>query len=277
MTRTIAFLVSILFVLTLCGIYIFVSHSPRFNLTQIDIEGNQKVSEEEILEKARMKLGTNIFRTDLGRIEDQIREDKRIKDVGVRRKLPNRVLIEVEEKKPALWMNLPDGLYGLSQDQEIIPLEEEDFDGDFPVVTDLASLSVLGERDKSAGLYQRWTNVKAKFALDFYETLLQEDSSFLEIISEISLCDKTNLVLYLIPRGTQVNMGKDNFKKKIKRVKTILQYEEKSEYLVCIDLRFKEQVVLRKSAQGLVGFGSQNPNDQLAQMRQKGFGGKENL
>ena len=105
MKRTIAFLISILFVLTLCGTYIFVSHSPRFNLTRIDIEGNHKVGEKEILEKAKIELGTNIFRMDLGRIEDHIREDKRIKDVWVKRKLPNRVLIEVEEKKPALWIS----------------------------------------------------------------------------------------------------------------------------------------------------------------------------
>jgi len=282
MKRTIAFLVSILFVLTLCGIYIFVSHSPRFDLTQIDVEGNHKVSAKEILEKAKIELGTNIFRTNLRRIKDHIREDDRIKDVWVKRKLPNRVLIEVEEKKPALWINLPDGLYGLSQDQEIIPLEEEDFDRDLPIVGGLASLSVFEKQNQSVRPYKRWTNMKVKFALDFYNTLLDEDSSFSEIISEISLCDETNLILYLIPRGTEVNMGKGDFKKKSKRLKAILsqdpefeRYEEKAERLACIDLRFKDQVVLRKSSPGLVRSSSQNPNDWLAHIRRKGFGGKE--
>jgi cell division protein FtsQ len=275
MKRTIAFLVSVLFVLTLCGIYIFVSHSPRFNLTRIDIEGNHKVSGEEILEKAKIELGTNIFHMDLRRIKDHIREDDRIKDVRVRRKLPNRVLIEVEEKKPALWINLPDGLCGLSQDQEIIPLEKEDCDRDLPVVTGLASLSVFGKQNQSVMPYKRWPNMKAKFALDFYNTLLDEDSSFSEIISEISLCDETNLILYLIPRGTEINMGKGGLKKKLKRLKAILHHEEKAERLACIDLRFKDQVVLRKSSQGLVRSRFQNPNDQLAHIRRKDFGGKE--
>ena len=253
-------------------------------MTRIDIEGNHKVSEEEILEKAKMELGTNIFRMELGRIEDCIREDERIKDVWVKRKLPNRILIEVEEKKPALWINLPDGLYGLSQDQEIIPLEEEDFDRDLPIVGGLVSLSVFGKQDQSVRPYTRWPNMKAKFILDFYNTVLEEDLSFMEIISEISLCDQTNLILYLIPWGTQVNMGKGSLKKKLKRVKAILSqdpefghYEEKAEHLACIDLRFKDQVVLRKSSQGLVLSSSQDPNDQLAQTRRKGFGGKENF
>jgi cell division septal protein FtsQ len=277
MKRTIAFLVSVLFVLTLCGTYIFMSHSPRFNLTCIGIEGNHKVSEEEILEKAKMELGSNIFRMDLGRIEDCIREDERIKDVWVKRKLPNRVLIEVEEKKPALWINLPDGLYGLSEDQEMIPLEEEDFDRDLPVVSGLTSLSVSGKQNQSLRFYKRWPNMKAKFVLDFCNTVLEEDSSFSEIISEISLCDETNLILYLIPRGTEVNMGKGGLKKKLKRLKAILHYEEKAEHLACIDLRFKDQVVLRKSSQGLVRSSSPDPNDRLAHIRRKGFGGEENF
>jgi cell division protein FtsQ len=277
MKRIIAFLVSILFVLTLCGVYIFVSHSPRFNLTQIDIQGNNKVSEKEILEKAKIELGTNIFRTNLGRIEDHIREDKKIKNVWVKRRLPNRILVEVEEKKPALWINLPDGLYGLSRDQEIIPLEKEDFDCDLPIVTGLASLSFLGKQDQSVRFYEWWPSLKAKFVLDLYKTLMEEDSSFMKIMSEINLCDQTDLILYLTPRGTQVNMGKGGLKKKLKRLKAVLHYEEKAEYFGCIDLRFKDQVVLRKSSQGLVRSSSQEPNDQLAQMRRNGFEGKENF
>ncbi len=277
MKRTVAFLISTFFVLTLCGTYIFMSNSPKFNLTQIDIEGNHKVSEKEILEKAQMELGTNVFRMDLRKIKEQIREDERIKEVWVKRKFPDRVLIEVEEKKPALWVNLPDGLYGLSGKQEIIPLEEEDLDRDLPIVTGLTSFSVFGNKDQSVMLYKRCPNQKVKLALDFCKAVWGEDFDFMEIISEISLCDPTNLTLYLIPHGTQVNMGKGNLKKKVKRLKAILSQEERAEHLACIDLRFKGQVVLRKSSQELVRSGSQNPNGQLAQTRPKGSVGKENL
>jgi cell division protein FtsQ len=270
MKRTIAFLVSISLVLTLCGIYIFVSHSPRFDLARIDIEGNHKVSEKEILGKAKIELGTNIFHIDMKRIKDLIREDERIKDVWVKRRLPNRILIQVKEKKPALWINLPEGLFGLSQDQEIIPLEQEDFVRDLPVVTGLASLSVFGKQNQKAKAYKRCPNMKAKLILDFYQTLLVEDSSFMETVSEISLGDDASLILYLIPWGTQVNMGKGNFREKSKRLKAILQYEENSEYLACIDLRFKDQVVLRKSLLGLARSSSCEPNDQRVRMRQKG-------
>lgn len=277
MRWTIVFAISILLISTLCGTYIFVSHSPRFNLARIYVQGNHKVSEKEIFEKVKIKLGTNIFRMNLGIIENLVREDKRIKEVWVKRMLPNQILIEVEEKKPALWINLPEGLFGLSQDQEIIPLEEEDFDQDLPVVTGLTFQSDFGKKNLKAKPYEWWPNKKAKLALDFYKILLEQDSSFMELISEISLSDESNLVFYLIPYGTQVNMGKGSFKKKLKRVKAFLDYEGKTEDLAGLDLRFKDQVVVKKSLPELIPSDSCDSQSRLPEMKQKGLGGKGNL
>ena len=275
MNRTRASFASILFLLALCGMYIFISHSSRFCLMRTDVRGNRKASEKEILERAKIELGTNIFRMDLGKIHDRIKEDKRIKEVWVKRKLPDRLLIEVEEKKPALWINLPEGLYGLSWDREIIPLQEEDFHRDLPVVSGFSSPALSGRL--SMVPYQQWSSPMAKLALDFYDTVLEEDSGFAEIISEINLQDEDNLVLYLIPRATRVNMGKGSFKTKLKRLKAILNYEEKTEGLACIDLRFKDQVVLRKSSSGLFSSGSQDRLDQPVQTGPKDSGGKKSL
>ena len=275
MNRTNASLISILFILALSGMYVFISHSSRFSLTRIDIRGNHKASQIEILEAAKIELGTNIFRMDLGKIQDRIREDRRIKAVWAKREFPDRLLIEVEEKKPALWINLPEGLCGLSQDQEIIPLDEEDFHRDLPIVSGLSDPSVSGRRSVEA--YQQWPSRKATFALDFCDTISEEDSSFGEIISEISLQDETNLVLYLIPRAIRVNMGKGGFKKKLKRLKAILNHEENTGQLTLIDLRFKDQVVLRKSSPGLVLSNSQDRDDQPTQTGGKGLGRKENF
>jgi cell division protein FtsQ len=277
MNRKNAFLAAILFVLTLSGMYIFISHSTRFCVAQIDIQGNHKASEKEILKEAGVELGTNIFRLDLSKIQDRIRGDQRIKEVQVKRRLPDRLLIEVEEKKPALWMNLPEGLYGLSQDGEIIPLEKKDFHRDLPIVSGLPSPSLPGKRGQSVAPYEKWPDVKARLALDFCNALLGEDSSFGEIISEISLQDETDLVLYLIPQAIRVNAGKGSYKKKFRRLKAILNREEETGLLTYIDLRFKDQVVLRKSPPGLVTSGSQEEGPRSAQKKRKGFGGKENL
>jgi len=273
----IVFAISVLLISTLCGIYIFVSHSPRFNLARIYVQGNHKVSEKEIKEKAQIELGTNIFHMNLGMIENLVKEDKRIKEVWAKRILPNQLLIEVEEKKPALWINLPEGLFGLSQDQEVIPLEEEDFNQDLPVVTGLTFSSDFGKENLKTKPYEWWPNKKAKLALDFYKILSEQDSSFMKLISEISLSDESNLVFYLIPYGTQVNMGKGNLKKKFKRVKAFLDYEGRTEDLTCLDLRFKDQVVVKKSLPDLIPADSGYSQSRLPEMKQKGVGEKGTL
>lgn len=275
MNRTKAFLIPILFILVLLGIYIFVFNFPMFNLAQIDIRGDHKISEKEILGKSGIRLGTNIFRMDLASIHQFIRKDKRIKDVWVKRILPNKMLIEVEEKKPALWINLPGGLYGLSEDQEIIPLEKEDFEHDLPIVTGFTSSSLLDKQNPKP--YERWANMKVKLALDFYKALLEVDSSIMKNISEISLSEEDDLVLWLIPFGTQVNMGKGEFKKKLKRIQAVLYYEKEPEYLVGLDLRFKDRVVVKKSSPDSTDSSSQDPNFRSPPMRQRDLGKKKNL
>jgi cell division protein FtsQ len=275
MNRTNAFLIPILFTLALSGMYIFISHSPRFCLTKVEVRGNRKTSEKEILEKAKIRLDGNIFRMDLGKIKDRVKEDSRIKEVRVKRQLPDRLLIEVEEKKPALWVNLPEGLCGLSKDQEIIPLEEEDFHCDLPIVTGLESPAVVGEQ--SAAPYQRWPDTRAKFVSDFWNSMLEEDSSFADIISEIDLHEKANLVLYLIPGAIQVNMGKGDFEKKLKRLKAVLNYQERTARPALIDLRFKDQVVLRESSPGSLLSTSQQRCVRSAQTKGERLGEKENL
>lgn len=277
MNRTNAFFASILFILAVCGMYIFISHSSRFCVKRIHVQGNRRASEKEILEKAKIELGTNIFRMDLGKIHDQVKEDERIKEVWVKRRLPDLLLIEVEEKKPALWINLPEGLYGLSQDQEIIPLEEEKPHPDLPIVSGLSSPSASGRRSRGIVPYRRWPNVKAKLALDFCDTVSEEDTSFEQIISEINLQDEDNLVLYLNPGAIRVNMGKGSFKTKWKRLKAILSYQEKTGQLTCLDLRFKDQVVLRESSPGFLFSGSEDRDKRSVETGSKGSGEKESL
>ncbi len=176
-----------------------------------------------------------------------------------------------------MWLNLPEGLYGLSQDREIIPLEEGDFGRDLAIVSGLSSATVAGKRSQSLVPYKQWPNVKAKFALKFCDAVWQVDSTLGEVISEINLQSENNLVLYLIPRAIRVDMGKGSLETKLKRLKTILSHEEKTDQLTSIDLRFKDQVVLRRSSPGLLLSGSQNRGEQSNQTGLKGSGGKESL
>jgi len=250
-----AFLIFTAIILMFCGTYIFACHSTHFNVVEIKIKGNNKITTDEIMGKAESSLGKNIFCLCLDKMEGKLRADIRLKDIRVKRRLPDCILIEVEEKLPVLWISvttdLPDpancGFFGLSIDQEIIPLDQKDLSHDLPIVGGIEMKNEDGKLSRIPELYQRWSNCKVKKALEFYKILATIDPSSVELLSEINLKDVSNLVLYLLP-GIKVMMGSGDFERKWSRVRTILAQEERIAELVCLDLRFDDQVVLSRSS-----------------------------
>jgi cell division septal protein FtsQ len=249
-----AFLIFTAVILIFSGAYIYACHSPGFNVAEIKIKGNNKITPDEIRDKAKSDLGKNIFSLNLERIEDKLREDIRIKEVQVKRRLPCCILIEIEEKLPVLWISLPTnfpdsgscGFYGLSIDQELIPLDQKDLSPDLPIVSGIEMEMVDGS-SQVLKPYQKWSNFKVEKVLGFYKTLTTVDPASVELLAEINLKDMSNTILYLLP-GIKVMMGSDDFERKWRRVRTILAGEEKVEEFLCLDLRFDNQVVLTKSS-----------------------------
>lgn len=259
MKKNIIFLVMAVFILIFSGTYIYALHSPVYNVTDIRISGNSKITSSEIKSKAQWCLGKNIFSLSMKRIEEELREDVRLRQVRVKKIHPSSIWIEVEEKTSVLWISLPNGFlnqsdygfYGLSIDQEIIPLDKSDLSHDLPMVNGLKEEQVEEKSLGSLKPYQRWTNFKVEKALEFYTMLLENDSSSLELLAEINLADSPNLILYLLPFGNKVLLGAGDYEKKWRRLKTILSAEKKIEEVLCLDLRFDDQVVLTRSSDEL--------------------------
>jgi cell division protein FtsQ len=252
LNRNKALLILSVLILTFSGSYILASHSSHFCVSEVTIRGNHKIPSEEIMEVAGCCVGSNILSLDLERVEEELMQDSRIKGIRIRRRLPRAILVEVEEKVPVLWMKLPAGLiasgncglHGLSTDQEIIPLAHEDLTFDLPIVTGIEIKPGKGKTERSPDLYQKWSNIKAQKALEFYKSIKAVDPSSTELIAEINLKDMSNITVYLLP-GIKVMMGQGDFETKWRRLKTILEGEE-FEDLVCVDLRFEDQVVLAR-------------------------------
>jgi cell division septal protein FtsQ len=254
MRKSRAFLGLAALILMFSGAYIFACHSSHFRVSEIKIRGNDRIPLADIAERSEACLGENILRVDLDDLGNRLREDTRLKEVRVERRLPGCVLVEVEEKTSLLWVNLFDrtsdskslGLYGLSIDQEIIPLSRDDLTEDLPIVSGIKINKGKPGSDPMPEPYRRWPNLKAERALEFYGCVTAVDPASSEILAEINLDDELNVTLHLLP-GIKVMMGHDDFDKKWRRVKTVLAGEEKARELACLDLRFDDQVVLARS------------------------------
>lgn len=92
------FFVLILFIGIIFILYKGVKSTSLFNLKNIEIRGNKKVEEKEIISKSNLKLGSNILFLRNSKIEENIKDIPLINNVVVKKKLPKTIEIEVTER-----------------------------------------------------------------------------------------------------------------------------------------------------------------------------------
>jgi len=78
----------------------FILTAPYFKIKEIALQGNNRLSREQILEWANIPLERSIFQVSLKEIAERIALKSQIKKVEIRRILPAKVLILVEERLP---------------------------------------------------------------------------------------------------------------------------------------------------------------------------------
>ncbi len=90
--------------------YRFATSSPRFAITEIRVEGEQHLTEDQILAALPVDLGDNVFGADLDRVEARLLTMPWISGARARRVLPHTLVVELEEHSAAAVVELG-GLY----------------------------------------------------------------------------------------------------------------------------------------------------------------------
>ena len=103
-------LVAVLGVGLLYGYRVITAH-PYFELKEIHVTGNNRLTYGDILTNADVALGLNCLNMNVGEVENRLSANPWIESVTVRREIPDRLLIDVKEKVPAFWVRQGDGLY----------------------------------------------------------------------------------------------------------------------------------------------------------------------
>jgi len=90
--------------------YRFVTHSPRFAITTIDVSGNRQVTTEEILGTLPAHDGDNVFEVDLDAVTRAVKKNPWIASAEAHRVLPHTIAITVREHVATAVVELG-GLY----------------------------------------------------------------------------------------------------------------------------------------------------------------------
>ena len=215
----------------------FIFSSNFCNIKEVIIKGNDYLSEEEIFYKSGIKFGENIFKLDLKKSLDSLKQEPRIKEIEIKRVIPNKIIISLKERKAAAIVHIGEEYYFSTKEGMVlskIDRPEEGF-----VLPLLSGLEI--DEIKIGEIIDKPEFRTALESINSAEVILPKRFCRVEILSpdDFMICNKDDTLKVRVNRP-EVIINKENLLRealeKIEREKLLVEY---------IDIRFKDSLVIK--------------------------------
>ena len=209
----------IVFLLIIAILLFFMS--PIFNLEEIRIYGNNKITSTECINLSKLEIGQNIYKLNKRQIKKNLRQNAYIDEISITRKLPNIIEITIKERKATFMLELENGEYAYINNQGYI-LEKNN--------NKLEAITIIGFSTKIENI-----NVGNRLSdsdLNKLETVLKivdtaQNNGILEYITKIDIKDKNNYTLILENEQKTVYLGDaSSISTRMLYVKAIIEKEK---------------------------------------------------
>ncbi len=206
----------------------YATTAPRFEVKKLAVSGLKRVEENQIVAKAGLEVGTNIFRLNLQEIRKRVEDLQWVRYAMVERVLPDQIMVKVVEREPIGLARIQGEIYQFDADGKI--LDPDPIRGSsFPILDGL----------KRAG--SETENLKK---IDLYRKVLDEIGA--NILSEIHINASSEVTVVSSSDRYLVNLGTTDFRNRwVKYLQLKPQIEQRYPLAVRVDLRFKNQVIVR--------------------------------
>jgi len=222
------------------GIYFLLS--PFFNIKNITIIGNEKITQETIISLSEIELEQNTFKISKSKVEQAIKANSYIDSVKVKRKLPDGIEIQVTERKPAYMLTLGNAYVYMNKQGYLLEISQEKLE--LPIIIGILTPEDQiqeGNRLNTEDL-QRLSGV-----IQIMDSANNNDIG--KLITKINISDKQDYVLELKSEKKNVHVGDtSNLSTKMLYIKKVLQNEKKKEgdIFVNTDLNTKGAIFREK-------------------------------
>jgi cell division protein FtsQ len=209
--------------------------SPLFVVKSVEVRGASRLPAERIVSVAAISSGTPLWRVDPTAVVARLETLPEIRRADVIRELPDRVTILVEERRPFTLVHAG-RLHWLDEDGRVLGEEREAVPPPVPVISGLTEDELLSMRTSPSA--------RTRAAISLIRTLLRSGSTLASEISEIDMSRREGPVLYTVD-GVEVRLGQEGWDERLARLEGVLA-QIASDDVSAIDLRFRDQVILRK-------------------------------
>ncbi len=198
-----------------------VACSPIFSIKSVEISGNNHVSETEIRNLLNIKEDDNLFLTFNFTIRKRLEQNAYIKDVIVRRKLPNTLSVEVKEREIEFVFAKEDTYYYFDKDGKFLEKSTQ------PIIGKIEIKGYKTDVDKLE-INDTFSNEDLKKLEDINEIIkTAEKQGIADLITYIDISSAKSNVLYLQTENKTVYVGNtDQLEYKMIFLKTILEKEK---------------------------------------------------
>ena len=218
----------------------WLSTSPRFAVTRVEVRGAARLAGPELLAAAGIPPGQNLFRLNPDTVAARVEMVPGVRRAHVIRELPGRVTLVVEERQPFTLTSMGGRLHWLDEEGAILAVEPRAVTPGLPLLSGL-SLEELGSGRTPA-------SERAVAAIGLLRTLLRSGSPLLPRLSEID-AGPDGWVFYTV-EGTEIRLGSEQWEEQLARLEGLLdQLSSREESVEYVDLRFKDLVVFKPRGQ----------------------------
>jgi len=229
-------LISLLFILG----HDIITQAKYFTTKQINIFGLKLLSREQVLNQANLSDEINILSVSVSGIEKKLLQNPWIRSAQVKRNLPDRLMIEIQERTPIAIIKI--GQKFLVDEKGFVFKEWEEQDPvDLPLVVGLDAYDVvLGSANNS------------KYFNAVIDILTQDIASenFITnyLIRQISVDKEIGLSLFSYEHSLKIQLGFNKFHEKYLQFNRLLSYLQAQEIdtdIRFVDLKDINRIVIR--------------------------------
>lgn len=209
---------------------------PYFNISNIQVRNNKIVSSEQIIELSKINKGTNIFYLNFKNIETNIRANPYILGASIKRKIPNTILIDINERKAVFYMKAQNSY--LMIDKGGIVLESRNNINNMK----LTNLQGFNAEDAKVGSVLPCDDKRKLDVIGLITELISLNTSGIDITA-VDLSDTLNIKIY--SGNLCIKMGtSDNIKDKLNLALNIINNNDLKNSKGYIDVGFEGNPVL---------------------------------
>jgi len=214
----------------------FIFNSKFCNVEEIVIKGNDYLGEDEIFYKSQIKLGENIFKLDLKKSIDSLKQEPWIKELEIKRIIPNKIIISLREREAAAIVYIGEEYFILSKEGIVLSKTDKLVGLSLPLISGIkvteAKIGDIIDEPEFRTALEIINSINVILPREFYKVKILSSDDFLLFNISDTLKVRVNKPEEIINKGDLLREAL----RKIVKEKLPVEY---------IDMRFKDSAIIK--------------------------------